>query len=324
MTRKFFVSLCVAAVGLAIVNERTTSVNAESSPLSSGPLSGDAVYGDRQGVLHARIIATGIPGAGAVSEVGDFLRGSPLHDNSAFTPYTQPGAVLNPKRILVASTSNFGAPPARSNDPEGSILSIDPTADAITIPADFATPDGQASALDGAVQMYAAQSPAFLNGITEPQAVTSNLPSASLPLGLSINNGNGRVWIANAPNGASGYGTITVLDPQGYPLAGAPDMTAGGVFAGNLTNRSASSTQGLTSAALGTAIVTKSPDLTGRAVFVAVGADGSVVQVHVQKGVDGLAPPGTVTPVAQVDRGTAESTDPSVVAREGIGGAQPR
>ncbi len=186
MTRKFFVSLCVAAVGLAIVNERTTSVNAESSPLSSGPLSGDAVYGDRQGVLHARIIATGIPGAGAVSEVGDFLRGSPLHDNSAFTPYTQPGAVLDPKRILVASTSNFGAPPARSNDPEGSILSIDPTADAITIPADFATPDGQASALDGAVQMYAAQSPAFLNGITEPQAVTSNLPSASLPLRIPL------------------------------------------------------------------------------------------------------------------------------------------
>ena len=46
--RKSFVLLCVAAVGLAIVNQRTTGVNAQS-----GPLSRDAVYGDRQGVLHA-------------------------------------------------------------------------------------------------------------------------------------------------------------------------------------------------------------------------------------------------------------------------------
>jgi hypothetical protein len=64
--------------------------------------------------------------------------------------------------------------------------------------------------------------------------------------------------------------------------------------------------------------VTKSPDLTGRAVFVAVEADGSVVQIHVSKGVDGLAPPGTVTPVAKVDRDSAESLDPHVIAREGI------
>src|SRR5262249_1830002 len=132
------------------------------------------------------------------------------------------------------------------------------------------------------------------------------------------NNGNGRPWIANAPNGANGDGTITVLDPQGYPLAGAPFMLAGGVFAGDLTNRSANSTHGLTTAALGTAILTKSPDLTGRAVFAAVEADGSVVQIHVAKGTDGLAPPGTVTPIIKIDRITAESTDPRVIAREGI------
>src|SRR5439155_9908954 len=110
----------------------------------------------------------------------------------------------------------------------------------------------------------------------------------------------------------------TVLDPQGFPLAGAPSMAAGGVFAGNLTNRTGNSTRGVTTAALGTAIVTKSPDLTGRAVFVAALADGSVVQIHVSKGVDGLAPPGTVTPLAKIDRSTAESTDPRVIAREGI------
>ena len=95
-------------------------------------------YGVRQGVLHARVIATGIPGAGAVAEVGDFLRGSPMHDNALFTPYAQPGKVLDPKRVLVASTSNFGAPLARRNEPEGSVLSIDPSADPATVPAGFA------------------------------------------------------------------------------------------------------------------------------------------------------------------------------------------
>jgi mono/diheme cytochrome c family protein len=298
-------SICVAAA--LVAGGMAWGERAASSP-----------FADRTGVLRARVIATGIPGAGAVSEVGDFLRGSPLHDNATLAAFAQPGKVLDAKRVLVASTSNFGAPMARAKDPEGAVLSIDPSADQVTVPADFAVAGGQASALDGAVQMYAAQSPAFLNSVTEAQAVTSDLPSASLPLGISLNNGNGRPWIANAPNGAKGDGTVTVLDPQGYPLAGAPFMTAGGVFAGNLTNRGASSTHGLTTAALGTAIVTKSPDLTGRAVFLAVEADGSVVQIHVGKGVDGLAPAGTITPVAKIDRETAESTDPKTIAREGI------
>jgi hypothetical protein len=104
-------------------------------------------------VLHARVIAAGIPGAGAVAEVGDFLRGSPMHDNALFTSYAQPGKVLDPKRVLVASTSNFGAPLARQNEPEGSILPIDPSADGAVVPADFAAAGGQASALEGAVQV---------------------------------------------------------------------------------------------------------------------------------------------------------------------------
>ena len=113
--------------------------------------------------------------------------------------------------------------------------------------------------------------------------------------------------------------TITVLDPQGYPLAGAPNTSAGGVFAGDLTNRNATAKgAGLTSAALGTAIITKAPDLTGRAVFAAVHADGSVTQINVLKGVDLLAPAGTVTPLVKVDRSTAESTEPGVIARKGI------
>ena len=286
--------------------------------LYSAQKSMDSVYGDREGVLRARVIATGIPGAGAVTEVGDFLRGSPLHDNATLAAYTQPGKVLEARRVLVASTSNFGALPARPGEPEGSVLSIDPGADRLAVPANFAAAGSQVVAMDGAVQMYAAQSPAFLNSVTEPQAVTGDLPSVSLPTGISLNNGNGRPWIANAPNGAAGEGTITVLDPQGFPLAGSPNMVAGGVFAGDRTNRNENSTHGLTTGALGTAILTKAPDLTGRAVFAAVEADGSIVQIHVAKGVDGLAPPGTVTPVAKVDRSTAESTDPRAIAREGM------
>jgi len=284
--------------------------------------SADSTSGEsarRRGTLHARLLASGIPGAGAVAEVGDFLRGSPLHDNAAFTGFAQPGAILDPKRVLVASTSNFGAPLAHPKEPEGAILSIDPSAGPFTVPGSFAAGgEGQSSALNGAVQLYAAQSPAFLNSIKEPQAVTADMASVSLPLGISLNNGNGRPWIANAPNGAAGIGSVTVLDPQGYPLAGAPNMVAGGVFAGSQTNRNASFSGGLTSAALGTAILTKSPDLTGRAVFATVNANGSVAQVNVLNGVDALAPPGTVTPVAKVDRAAAESTDPGVIAREGM------
>lgn len=271
----------------------------------------------RFGVLHARVIATGIPGAGAVAETGPFLTGSPLHDRAAFVPFTAAGAVLAPQRVLVASTSNFGAPLARPGEPEGTILSIDPASDGLVVPPGFAAAGGQASAVSGRVRVYAAQSPAFLNSLTAPGAVTRDLPAVSLPTGISLNNGNGRPWIANAPNGASGDGTVSVLDPQGMPLAGAPNPVSGGVFAGDETNR-AGATQGLTSASLGTAIITKSPDLTGRAVFAAVGADGGVVQIHVQKGVDALAPPGTLTPLAQLTRATAESTARRVTARAGI------
>lgn len=120
------------------------------------------------------MIATGIPGAGAVTEVGDFLRGSPLHDNAALSPFAQAGKVLDAKRVLVASTSNFGAPLARAKDPEGSVISIDPSNIGTVVPAGFASAGTQTTVLDGAVQMYTAQSPAFLNRVTAPNAVTAD------------------------------------------------------------------------------------------------------------------------------------------------------
>lgn len=43
-----------------------------------------------------------------------------------------------------------------------------------------------------------------------------------------------------------------------------------------------------------------------------------MTQINVLKGVDLLAPAGTVTPVAKVDRAVAESTEAGVVARKGL------
>lgn len=268
--------------------------------------------------VHATVIATGIPGAGAICQVAAFHRSSPLHDKPSFIPYTAPGAVLNGARLLVASSSNFGAPLGRADQYAGTVLSIDPgSGGPVAVPAGFASAGNQASAVGGLVQVYASNNPSFFNSRYEPQAATANDVSASLPLGISINNGNGRPWFANAPTGAGGYGTITVIDPDGAPLAGAPSTVAGGVFAGDLTNR-AGSTKGLNTGALATAIITKSSDGSGRAVFAAVEADGSIVQVHVQKGVNELVPAGTITPISQVTPAAAESNDKNTVTRVGI------
>ena len=68
--------------------------------------------------LAARVVAVGIPGAGAISPVGRFLPGGPIHDVAAFAAYTEPGRVLDPNRILVGSSSNFGAPLADSTQAE--------------------------------------------------------------------------------------------------------------------------------------------------------------------------------------------------------------
>jgi Di-haem oxidoreductase, putative peroxidase len=269
-------------------------------------------------MVHAEIVATGIPGAGAVAQVGTFHTGGPFHDNPAFVPFTQPGHVLERTRLFVASSSNFGAPLARPGEAPGAILSIDVSSGPVAVPPGFAAAGGQATALGGRVILYAAQSPDFLNGLNNPLAATADRPSVSLPLGISFNNGFGRPWFANAPSGSSGDGTISVTDPSGIGLRGGPDLTAGGVFTGTLTNRSPASIGGLTSAAVATALATKSPDLSIRAVFFAALADGSIAQVHVQKGVDRLVPPGSFTPIDGINTDAAESSDPGVVTRVGM------
>ena len=147
--------------------------------------------------------------------------------------------------------------------------------------------------------MYSAQSPPFRNAVNNPLAVTARFTGVSNPLGLSINNAFGRLWPANAPHGLAGIGTSTILDPGGLPLAGAPNVQAGGVFAGNLTPRlPAQAFPGaLNTGAVGTAFLGRSPDGSTRAVFSVVLADGSIVQAHTAKAVDGIAPAGTVSPL---------------------------
>jgi hypothetical protein len=284
--------------------------------------------GDPDKTIQAVVVATGIPGAGAITQIGTFHKGGPFA--GAFAPFTEPGRILDRRRLFVASSSNFGAPLAHADHAPGSILSIDVSTGIVSVPPQFAaaidptaaiTPSAPAaSAAGGKVMLYTAQSPAFLNGRNNPAAVTANLPSVGLPLGISLNNGFGRPWFANAPMGAAGFGTITIVDPSGIPLAGAPSVIGGGVMAGDLTNHPLTPTGGLTTAAIATALGTKSPELTipQRAVFFAAMADGSVDQVHVEKGVSPLVAAGAFTPIPVITTDAVESTDPRVATRAGM------
>lgn len=250
--------------------------------------------------IDGRVIAFGIPGASAVSPVGTFLPGSPIHDNPELAALTQPGRVLDPTRILVGSRSNFGAPKANADQAAGSFLSIDPDGAELGVPPAFAAAGDQASVLGGAVQMYSAQSPTWRNGFYSPTAVTADQTGVSNPLGMSINNAFGRTWPANAPYGLNGPGSSSICDPDGRPLKGAPNPRTGGVYFGDLTGRQPSQVipGALSRAAVGTALLGRSPDGSRRAVFCVVVADGSIVQEHTAQALDGLAPRGTVQPLA--------------------------
>src|SRR5262245_39385052 len=249
--------------------------------------------------LTARVVAVGIRGAGAVAPVGIFHPGGPIRDKPEFAAFTQPGRILEAKRVLVAGTSNYAAPRAQSDAPEGSVLSIDPDGAVIVVPAAFAAAGEQASALNGRGQVFTAQSPAFLNSVTAPAAVSAAQPSVSNPLGISINNAFGRLWFSSAPRGAQGIGLDSIIDPGGMPLASAPSKLAGGVFAGDMTNRPQQIVAGgLSAGAVDNTFIGMSPDGSKRAVFVVLTADGALAQAHAEFAIDGLAPAGTVSPIS--------------------------
>jgi hypothetical protein len=298
--RATVLGILVVATGIAALASETTWWDARAAAIAS---------------IDARVVATNIPGASAIGQIGTFLNVPPPGAcanpiPSKFPTYIEPGAVLDPYRVLVGSRSNFGAPRAIGAGQEGSFLSIDPSGrTALNVPSNFARDGDQASTLNGAVQMFSANSPDWLNSVNNPQANTKQYTGVSNPLGLSNNNAFGRVWPANAPFGDTGIGSSSILDPTGLPLAGAPNAKIGGVYAGNLTNRKVVTTPpqpqiircALKTCAVATALLGPSPDGTCKAVFAVATADGAIVQEHTLKGLDGLAPAGTVRPILGSD-----------------------
>jgi hypothetical protein len=301
-------SRCVVVSVLAVVAGMTL--------VSGGTAAKQAIQN-----LNARVVAINIPGASAIAQVGKFLNsaegacgGSPI-STTFFSSYIQKGAVLDPNRILVGSQSNFGAP-LDVVGLEGAFLSIDPASPgALNVPSNFARNVSntalQPSTLNGAVRMFAANNSHWLNSVNNRDSVTAQYTGVSNPLGLSNNNAFGRIWPANAPFGDGDVGSSSILDPTGVPLASptppfrAPNPLIGGVYVGNLTNRDAVTDPkqpqviggGLNTGAVGTAFLGPSPDTSCRAVFAVVTAGGAIVQEHTAKGLDGLAPPGTVQPI---------------------------
>jgi len=55
---------------------------------------------------------------------------------SEFAAFTKAGQILDPRRILVTSHSNFGAPLAQADAAEGAVLSLDPEGPTIAIATD--------------------------------------------------------------------------------------------------------------------------------------------------------------------------------------------
>jgi hypothetical protein len=286
--------------GLLAASATSLSLAVTCAAATGSPTASITARGEQPPFIDARVVASGISGASAISPIGTFLPGSPINSNPELRALTAPGRVLDPTRIVVGSRSNFGAPKAHADQFEGSFLSIDPQGSRLAVPAGFAGSGDQASALSGAVQMYSAQSPNWLNGIYNQAAVTADQPGVANPLGMSINNAFGRLWPANAPYGLEGLGSSSITDPDGRPLKGAPNPRTGGVYFGDLTGRQPAQVipGSLSKAAIGTALLGRSPDGTGRAVFAVVVADGSIVQEHTEKALDGIAPPGTVQPLA--------------------------
>ena len=205
-----------------------------------------------------------------------------------------------------SAAGRTSAPRSPSARQEGAFLSIDPSGPGVLIvPPDFATSGVQASTLGGAVQMFSANSPHWLNGVNNPGAITAQYTGVSNPLGLSNNNAFGRIWPANAPFGDSGVGSSSILDPTGLPLAGAAKHADRRGLCGqpDEPQRRGAPQQpqvipgSLSAGAVGTALLGPSPDGTCKAVFAVVTADGAIVQEHTLKGLDGLAPAGTVRPL---------------------------
>lgn len=137
--------------------------------------------------LRARIVATGLPGAHGIRQVGRFHSGGPLATNPEFLLQTQPRRVLDPERVLVAHENNLGAAIGNRAHAAGSVLSIDPrwatTGRPIAVPANLAVLPQRGEG--GPLQIYTAQTEAQMNGSHNGGARTAGFTAASGPRYLS-------------------------------------------------------------------------------------------------------------------------------------------
>lgn len=258
----------------------------------------------------AEILVTGIYGLSGIRQVGPFHAGGSIPSNPEFLISTLEGHVLDSERLLVGSASNYGLDLHNDQMLPGTVLSLEVNRGQYSVPENFAAQDK--TALDGKIMIYSAQNGDYVNGYYNDNAVTRDLPNVSNPKYISVNNAFGRPWQANSPFGIDGAGLISVSDPNGKPFANAPSIESGGVFFGEMSNRIrgdyktnttlrfwlpgnvARETRhqyipgNLNTGSISTTFLGISPDSTNFAVFAAVGADGSVSQIHVQDGVDGL------------------------------------
>ncbi len=151
--------------------------------------------------LRGRLLASGIPGAGALSPVGTFHPGGPMHDKREFAALTRAGEMLGPdppaggEHLQLRGAGcpgrlGHGSDPLAGHGRSGSAGGERPSSP---------PPGCQAGTLDGAVQLYTAQAPSFLNRVPNSEADTADMPAVSNPLGISVNNAFGRPWFANAP-----------------------------------------------------------------------------------------------------------------------------
>ncbi|MBI4469812.1 MAG: hypothetical protein HY650_10890 [Acidobacteria bacterium] len=235
-------------------------------------------------ITRAKTIAIGIPGAGAVARVGDFIEGSLKN-----SPYAKDGRILDPNRVLVASSSNYGAS-VWIDDP-GTILSIDPRVgdQPLVIPDRFAVGGGQVSILDGAVMVFTSNNTTFTNSMLNPTAITQLLSSVSVPTGIAISNATSQLAFSSSTGIRAGEGWLSVVNVEGVPIKG-HSFFAGGVFAGARTNRDpiAGLKNSLIGGSMGAAYLGPSADGSKMDVFVVTNGDAGASQVHLEMGVDGL------------------------------------
>ncbi len=152
--------------------------------------------------IRAQVVAQGIPGAGAITQVGTFHRGSPIHDKATLEPLHRAGDGPRPaaaarrqlvelRRHALASGRGAGRRAFARRQPR---------------PRDGGARSGDRRRTGGQRRRPGAdlRQPGRARSSTASttrQRRRPRLPSSSLPLGISINSGNGRPWIANAPDG---------------------------------------------------------------------------------------------------------------------------